>query len=327
MTLYRLPASAPTFGKGPSLAARRTLAKFGLGIDRRPTHNSPMNKLYYERAGKRHIDCFLDLRCKNRLQHIWRKSSRVANIAARSKSDPRWLRTIALDRDRKRWPCGIGSASCRRRTARLVLRCACVARPVGAVGIDVERPRGTLDDLFRDYDLLDAFEARQVEHGVEQNAFHDRAQAARAGLAVDGLAGNGAQRLLRQREIDRLHLEQPLVLLHQCVLGLGKNELERGLVEVLERGHDGQPADEFRDQAIFQEVLRRDLTENFTGATIFRRNYLGAEADRGRPPARRDDLLEPIEGAAAYEQDVSGVDLQEFLLRMLASTLRRHRRG
>src|SRR5262249_3673070 len=28
----------------------RTLAKFGLGIDRRPTHNSPMNKLYYERA-------------------------------------------------------------------------------------------------------------------------------------------------------------------------------------------------------------------------------------------------------------------------------------
>src|SRR5215510_3442387 len=50
MTLYRLPASAPTFGKGQSLATRRTLAKFGLGIDRRPTHNSPMNKLYYERA-------------------------------------------------------------------------------------------------------------------------------------------------------------------------------------------------------------------------------------------------------------------------------------
>ena len=36
-----------------------------------------------------------ETRCKNSLQHIWRKSSRVANIAARSKSDPRWLRTIA----------------------------------------------------------------------------------------------------------------------------------------------------------------------------------------------------------------------------------------
>jgi hypothetical protein len=40
--------------------------------------------------------------------------------------------------------------------------------PVGPVGIDVERPRGTLDDLFRDHHLLDAFEARQVEHSVEQ---------------------------------------------------------------------------------------------------------------------------------------------------------------
>src|SRR5215831_4997179 len=51
-------------------------------------------------------------------------------------------------------------AFCRRRAARFVLRCARVAGPVGAVGIDVERPRGTLDNLFRDHDLLDAFEAR-----------------------------------------------------------------------------------------------------------------------------------------------------------------------
>src|SRR6516162_1146016 len=109
-------------------------------------------------------------------------------------------------------------------------------------------------------------------------------------------------------------------------LGWVRMSLSEGLVEVLERGHDGQTADEFRDQAIFQQVLRRDLTENFTGSTVLRRNYLGAEADRGRPPARGDDLLEPIEGTSAHEQDVGGVDLQEFLLRMLAPALRRHRR-
>ena len=83
-------------------------------------------------------------------------------------------------------------ASCRRRAARLVLRCARVSRPVGAGGIDVERPRRALDDLFRDHDLLHAFEARQIEHGIEQDTFHDRAQSARACLAVDRLAGNGA---------------------------------------------------------------------------------------------------------------------------------------
>ena len=55
-------------------------------------------------------------------------------------------------------PCQIKNAVRPRRAARLVLRCVRVARPVGPVGIDVERPRGTRDNLFRDHDLLDAFE-------------------------------------------------------------------------------------------------------------------------------------------------------------------------
>ena len=52
---------------------------------------------------------------------------------------------------------------------------------------------------------------------------------------------------------------------------------------------------------------------------------LGAEADARALAALRDDLLEAGEGAAADEQDVGGVDLQELLLRMLAAALRRHR--
>jgi hypothetical protein len=42
------------------------------------------------------------------------------------------------------------------------------------------------------------------------------------------------------------------------------------------------------------------------------------------PPRAIDDLLEADEGAAADEQDVGRVDLQELLLRMLAAALRRH---
>ena len=37
-----------------------------------------------------------------------------------------------------------------------------------------------------------------------------------------------------------------------------------------------------------------------------------------------DDVLEADEGAAADEQDVGGVDLQELLLRVLAAALGRH---
>src|SRR5262249_30448054 len=112
----------------------------------------------------------------------------------------------------------------------------------------------------------------------------------------------------------------------QRVLWLRENELEGGLVEVLERGNDRQTADELGDEAVLQEVLGFHLAEDFARLAILRRQNLGAEADRGRPPARRDDLLKPIEGAAAHEQDVRGVDLQEFLLGMLASALRGHRR-
>src|SRR5207302_10932246 len=72
--------------------------------------------------------------------------------------------------------------------------------------------------------------------------------------------------------------------------------------------------------------LRRDLAEDFAGAAVFRRDNLGTEANRTRPAARRDDLLEPGEGTAAYEQNIGGVNLQEFLLRMFAASLRRYRR-
>ena len=147
-----------------------------------------------------------------------------------------------------------------------------LGRPVAAVGIDVERPGGSLDDLLGDHDLLDPFQARQIEHGVEQDAFHDRAQAARAGLAVDRLAGDGAQRFLGKRQIDRFHLEQPLVLLDQRVLRLDQDFLQRRLVEILKRRDDRQAADEFRDQAVFEQVLGLDLAEDFALLAVFRRH-------------------------------------------------------
>src|SRR4030095_15266898 len=48
------------------------------------------------------------------------------------------------------------------------------------------------------------------------------------------------------------------------------------------------------------------------------------EADAAAVGPVHDDLLEPGEGAAADEQYVGRIDLEELLLRMLASTLRRH---
>src|SRR5690606_27168712 len=92
-----------------------------------------------------------------------------------------------------------------------------------AVGVDEQRLAASLDDVAVDDDLLDAVETRQVEHRLEQDALHDRAQPARTGLALDRLLGDRLQRVVGQLEADVLHLEQPLVLLDQGVLRLGQD--------------------------------------------------------------------------------------------------------
>src|SRR5262249_27451489 len=155
-------------------------------------------------------------------------------------------------------------------------------------------------------------------------SLHDGAQPARPGLAVDSLASDGAECFLRHGKIDPLHLEQLPILLEQRVLGLGQDALERGLVEVLKRCYDRKAADEFRDQAVLEQVLRLDVSEDLALLSILGRDDLGAKADRTRSAAPRNDLLEAGEGAATDKQDVGSVDLQEFLLWMLAATLRWH---
>ena len=59
---------------------------------------------------------------------------------------------------------------------------------------------------------------------------------------------------------------------------------------------------------------------------VVRARDLGSEADAGLRRPLADDLLESVERAAADEQDVGRVDLDELLVRVLAPALRRHRR-
>src|SRR5262249_19009079 len=129
----------------------------------------------------------------------WGVSSKPGN------SSKSWCSSLRFHTPRTNRPAGL-----RHRAAGLRAFCG-IAHPVGPVGIDVQRPRGALDHLFRDHGLFDSFEARQVEHGVEEDSLHDRAQPTCSRLTIDGLAGDGAKRLLREREVDRLHFEQTLV--------------------------------------------------------------------------------------------------------------------
>jgi hypothetical protein len=52
---------------------------------------------------------------------------------------------------------------------------------------------------------------------------------------------------------------------------LGQNKLERGLVEILKRRDDRKAADEFGDQAVFEQILRFDFAEDLTLLSILGR--------------------------------------------------------
>src|SRR5690606_13595641 len=53
-----------------------------------------------------------------------------------------------------------------------------LAHVLATVGVDRKRLCAALDHLAVDDDLLDAGEAREIEHRLEQDVLHDRAQAA-----------------------------------------------------------------------------------------------------------------------------------------------------
>ena len=129
--------------------------------------------------------------------------------------------------------------------------------------------------------------------------------------------------LVLEDQFDAVELEHLLVLLDEGVLRRGQDLDQRGAVQVGDGGDDGQPADEFRDQPELEQVLRHDLAVGIR--VVLDLVERGAEADALAPGPRTDDVLEPREGAGHDEEHVGGVDLDEFLVRVLASALRRDR--
>src|SRR3954453_20031455 len=208
----------------------------------------------------------------------------------------------------------------RRLLAALALRRCRVAR-------DQRRVDVLEHDLAGDDDLRDVLARRDVVHDGEQHLFEDRAQTTRAGAAKDRLVGDRLERVRRELQLDTVELEELLVLPDERVLRLGEDPDERLTVEVVHAGDDRQPADELGDHAVRQQVFRHDVAEDVGGVDVSFAVQRGAEADAllADPPLY--DLVETRERTADDEQHVGGVDLDELLVRVLAPTLRRHRRG
>src|SRR5262245_1683231 len=92
---------------------------------------------------------------------------------------------------------------------------------VGGTGTRHEcRLQTPQDRLLRDHTLGDVLARGKLEHDVEQSVLDDRAQAAGTGLAFERLVGDLPERVVGEDQLDRVVVEEALVLLDERVLRL-----------------------------------------------------------------------------------------------------------
>ena len=164
-------------------------------------------------------------------------------------------------------------------------------------------------------------------HHVQQRVLEDGAQAAGAGLVADRLVGAGLQRVLGEDQLDAVQGEEALELAQDRVLRLRQDADQHVLAQRLQPDDHRQAADELRDQAVGQQVVVRDVLHQLVDALLaLLAVEVRLEAHGAAVAAQPllDDPVDALEGAAADEEDVLGVDLDELLVRVLASALRRH---
>src|SRR5580704_1414396 len=187
---------------------------------------------------------------------------------------------------------------------------------------DGDRLLFRLYHLARDDALPNLLLTRQGVHQLEHDVLDDHPQPPRPDLALDLRLGNGLEGVVREAQLHVFVFEEPLILARNRVPGLRQNLDERRLVKFVQRAHDRQPADELRNQPVLDQILGLHVLDE--GARLLDLAlHVGLEAERLLAHAPRNLLVEADERAAADEQDVGGVDLEEFLVGVLAPTLRR----
>src|SRR6266851_6431998 len=179
------------------------------------------------------------------------------------------------------------------------------------------------DRTLADQAALDLGPRRDLEHRVEQRLLDDRLQSARTCASKQSQLRDGIERALLKDELDVVQREEFLVLLHERVLGLGEDADDVLLVKVVQGHDDRQASDELGDEAVLEQVLRLHVLEGFGNRLALDLRVRRSEPDRAAADSLLDNLLQPVESAAADEQDVGGVDLDEILVRVLAAALRR----
>src|SRR5258705_3769495 len=190
---------------------------------------------------------------------------------------------------------------------------------------DLEQRLGAVGDArFGDLHLDHILSAGKVEHHFHENLFQDRAQAARTGAALQGLAGDCDEGSFVEGDLHVLEAEELRVLLGEGVLRLLEDAHQRLFVETFQRDGDRKASHQLWNQSIAEEIVRLDFAEHLGLRKLLVARSGAVEANLAASGAGLVDFLEPVERATADEENVLGVELDVLLLRVLATALGRN---
>ena len=184
-----------------------------------------------------------------------------------------------------------------------------------------------LDHLLADDALFDVVAGGDLVHQVEHRVLEDGAQAAGAGLrrlSAWRATARSAPSVKRSRTSSNSN--SFWYCFTSAFFGSVRIEISASSSSSSSVATTGSRPTNSGIIPNLQQVLGLDLAQHLADLALLLGLDLGAEADALDADPALDDALEPDEGAAADEQDVGRVDLQELLLRVLAAALRRHAR-
>ena len=120
-----------------------------------------------------------------------------------------------------------------------------------------------------------------------------------------------------------IQFKQIFILFGQCVFGFCQDMNESIFIQIIQCYHNRQTTDEFRNQTIFQQILRHQALQQFIVCFIQLAVNICAKTDDFVTHTVLDDLFDAAKGAAADKQNVCSVNLDKFLMRVLSAALRK----
>ena len=126
-------------------------------------------------------------------------------------------------------------------------------------------------------------------------------------------------------ELHSVEFQKLLILLHDRALGSVRILIKASLSRRSSGNRDRKSSYQLRDQTIFHKILRKYLMEQDIHIILMLLCDLCIKSNGLSVKTGLNDLINSLKCSAADEQDIRRINLDQLLMRMLSSALRRYR--